>query len=375
MPTQIKTPKDAEDFVRGCTLLGTGGGGDPKKGLKLLLEDLEQGLKIKFEDSREIDDNVYTACPFLMGSIAPLTEEIKRKMKFYGLEKKVVDRILAAAVKELEEYTGKKISALVPIELGGQNTPAGVDAAVRLGLTVVDGDYTGRAIPEIEQTTPAISNKPMLPITSVDEWGNKAIIKNAVNYRVAENIGKLISVAAFGLAGQAGFLMPAKDMKEVVLRGTLTQCLELGRTIREAREQGKDPVKAAADYLDGRVLFKGEIFKKEADDKEGYYWGTNYIKGIEDFKGHTFKIWFKNENHVSWFDDEPYVTSPDIIAVVDLKTGEPITNTNTAPGMKVAVIGAKSPEIWRTPKGLEVLSPPHFGFEDIQWKPIEKIVY
>ena len=69
-----------------------------------------------------------------------------------------------------------------------------------------------------------------------------------------------------------------------------------------------------------------------------------------------------------------YVTSPDIIAVVDLETGEPITNTNTAPGMKVAVIGAKSPEIWRTPEGLKVLTPPHFGFEDIQWRPIEEIV-
>jgi len=36
-----------------------------------------------------------------------------------------------------------------------------------------------------------------------------------------------------------------------------------------------------------------------------------------DFEGHKFAIWYKNENHIVWIDDKPFVTSPDIIALVD----------------------------------------------------------
>jgi len=66
-------------------------------------------------------------------------------------------------------------------------------------MLLVDGDYTGRAIPEIQKTTPYISGKALWPITSVDEWGNVVIIKDSVNYLMAERIGKLISAGAYGL--------------------------------------------------------------------------------------------------------------------------------------------------------------------------------
>jgi len=37
-------------------------------------------------------------------------------------------------------------------------------------MLVVDGDYIGRAISEIQQTTPYIGGKILWPITNVDEW-------------------------------------------------------------------------------------------------------------------------------------------------------------------------------------------------------------
>lgn len=373
MGTSIKNIQDVEDFVRGATFLGTGGGGDPKKGLGFLKETLEEFGEIRWVNPTEIADDIWVATPYYMGSIAPPTEEQKQKMQKLGLVKKATERVLPEAVKELEEYTGEKIEGLVPVELGGLNTPGPIDAALRLGIPVIDGDYAGRAIPEICQTTPPMFGMDVTPIASVDEWGNKAIIKSAVNAELAEMIGKLISIAGFGLVGQTAYLMSGKDMKRVIIPGTLTKSLELGRTIRKAREQGKDPVKAAAEYLGGWVLFKGKVVKKEWRDAEGYMWGTTYIEGIDEFSGHKFKIWFKNENHITWLDEEPYVTSPDIIEVVELKTAEPITNTDLNEGTMVAVVGAKCNEKLRTQEGLAVLGPKHFGF-DIEYRPIEKLV-
>lgn len=90
-------------------------------------------------------------------------------------------------------------------------------------MIVVDGDYTGRVIPGIQQTTPYISGKALWPITSVDEWGNVVIIKDSVNCLMAERIGKLISVGAYGLVGGAGFMMSGKEIKEVLIPETLTE--------------------------------------------------------------------------------------------------------------------------------------------------------
>ena len=40
---KLQTHQDLEDFVRGCTLLGVGGGGNPAEGLKALEEQFNAG--------------------------------------------------------------------------------------------------------------------------------------------------------------------------------------------------------------------------------------------------------------------------------------------------------------------------------------------
>ena len=69
--------QEATDFVRGCTLLGTGGGGNPKKGVQSLMSEMEKGNEIGWIEVDELKDDEMTCCPFLMGSIAPETEEMK----------------------------------------------------------------------------------------------------------------------------------------------------------------------------------------------------------------------------------------------------------------------------------------------------------
>ena len=127
----------------------------------------------------------------------------------------------------------------------------------------------------------------------------------------------------------------------------------------------------------GWVLFRGEVEAAEWEERgEGYMfgYGTNRIKGLGEYEGQSFSIWYKNENHISWLNGGPFVTSPDCIAVVDLETGEALTNSAIAPDQKVAVIGVKTLDVaYRTEKGLEILGPRHFGF-DIDYVPIEERV-
>jgi len=103
-----------------------------------------------------------------------------------------------------------------------------------------------------------------------------------------------------------------------------------------------------------------------------YMIGTTYIKGIDEYKNDHMKIWFKNENHITRLNNKPFVTSPDLISLMDPK-GNPITNNALAKDLKVYVIGFKAHNIFRTEKGLEILGPKHFGFK-IEYTPIENAI-
>lgn len=82
MPTvTLKTRQDIEDFVRGCAFYGTGGGGLPKNGIESLVSEMEKGTEIGWIDVNEVPDDAVTACPFLMGSIAPHTPEVLKEME------------------------------------------------------------------------------------------------------------------------------------------------------------------------------------------------------------------------------------------------------------------------------------------------------
>jgi len=372
---KLTSVREIEDFVRGLTFFGTGGGGDYSSGVSTLTDLLEKGIDIGWVDVSEIDDSDYTICPFLMGSIAPLTDETLNEMKIFGLENPIYDYkdTLSRAVKNLEERTGKKAKALVPIELGGANAAACIAASAINGIITVDGDYTGRAIPEIQQTTPFIFEKNLMPITTCDAWGNQCCIDEAINWRMAERIGKLISAAAYSACGEAGFLMTGKDTKEILVKGTMTESYKIGKKIREEREAGNDPITAITEYLDGWILCRGKVTDKDWWDKVGYYWGTHTITGEGNYDGSQVKIWFKNENHIAWKDDKIITTSPDMIIVVDNKTGEPFTNNKIEVGQEVAVIGLKARDVFRLPRGIETLGPRAFGF-DVDYTPIEELI-
>lgn len=370
---RLETKEQIDDFVRGCTFFGTGGGGKPEDGTGELYRIMGLGKTIEWTDANDISDDEVSVCPFLMGSIAPWTSDLVEEMKSFGLTKQYHDNLLVKSTELLSKYTGEKPTVIVPIELGGANTPTAVAAAAELGISVVDGDYTGRAIPEIPQTTPFLHGKDLLPISSWDRWGNVCFIADAVNPLMAERIGKLISTAAYGLTGQAGFLMPAREMKEVLIRGTLTECLEIGRTIREERTAGRDPINRVLTQTGGKLLFKGTVSKKEWEDKIGYYWGTHEISGEGQYEGKTFKIWFKNENHISWLNEEVFLTSPDLIIVVRSDDCEPLANPAINEGMRVSVIGLRARDQFLIEKGINILGPRHFGF-DYDYRPFLSLI-
>lgn len=370
---KLQTHQDLEDFVRGCTLLGVGGGGNPAEGLKALEEQFGAGKALGWVDPEDLPQDTWAACAFLMGSTAPLTEEKKKQMEQLGLTQWRYPRNLVVTTQRLEEFTGRRISALIPLELGGSNTPVPVAAAASMGKLVVDGDFAGRAVPEITQTTAAAAGISFTPATSVDKYGNYCVIMETISLELSERVGKYLSDVAFGSTGLCGFLVEAHKVGRVVVPGTLTEALKAGRLIREALERGEEPAQKLANEMGMYVLFRGKVVEKPWEDKEGYYWGTHVLEGEGEFTGSRAKVVFKNENHLFYKDDELLVSSPDLIMNMDAKTGQPLRNEDIEIGCKLILLGAACKPQLRTEAVLKYLGPRHFGV-DREYVPIEKVL-
>ena len=371
---KLETLQDCEDFVQGCLVMGTGGGGSVAEGMEALQEALNTGLTLEWVDAADIPDEALTASVFSMGSIAPLSQETQDEIASLGLEEQTGYEAMGTAVKELAEYLQKPIDCIIPIELGASNTPVPLVVGAQLGIPVVDGDYAGRAVPDEMQGTPYLYGKVGWPATSVDLFGNVAIAKKMRSPFMFERVGKMLAVAAYGHTTMATNPYPGQEMKELLVPGTLTKCLKLGREMRLAREQGDDPIEAALSVTNGWRLFEGVVSKKEWEDRDGYMFGTIHLKGTGEYEGQTLSVWLKNENHVTWLNGKPWVCSPDLVTLLYQDTGLGTTNTLIEEGDEIVAIGIKGLEAFRTEFGLnESSGPRYFGF-DIDYVPIEELM-
>ncbi|MCE1255111.1 MAG: DUF917 domain-containing protein [Anaerolineae bacterium] len=378
MPNRmIKTEQDCIDFLSGLKLLGTGGGGSMESGMELLKGALDEGLEIKWINAGDMADDAFSCTPYGSGSISedvPKTNaQIEALGKKIGTPVKYGTRAIEAAVHELEDYCKVKIGALVPVELGPANTPAPMVTAARLGIPVIDGDYSGRAVPEDMQTTYFLKGVKTYPAAIVDWWGNVLILKEAATTEMGERIGKMISVASYGAVYIASILLNAADTRSMVVPGTLTLSLELGQAIHTAKKAGLDPVAAAVKRLSGWRFFEGEVIGKDWENKNGVMVGTTHIRGKGEFAGQSMDVYFLNENHVAFLDNKPYVFSPDLIILANPETCEGYTNTEIKTGDPVVVLGSKGYDVFRSEFALKYFGPRYWGF-DVDYTPIEKVL-
>jgi uncharacterized protein len=366
--TRVTTATEIEDYLRGMNFMSASGGGDPEVERAQLLADLEAGRELGWQPLSEFDpdDTLFVTC--YSGAIAPEVFEDQTETAAALGASQAHDHAFLPAVRLLERQLGTTCRGLISIEMGGINGGAILSAAARLGLPLADADFAGRAIPELHATTLDLYDADVLPFALADRWGNETLIVKSPSNAFTERIGKFVAQAALGIVGCAFAAMSARQAADWAIHGTLTEALELGRAIREA---DADPVKAAADQLGGWVLFRGTVTGRDWVNN-GYMEGTHMLTGEGEFAGQELRVWFRNENHVSWLDGEPWVASPDLIEFCDAETAEPRVNTDIEVGQRLAVVGMRRRDAWDSEAGLKVLGPQHFGF-DLPFRGIEQL--
>jgi len=360
---KITRAQEIEDLIRGAAVLATGGGGNPKEGLKLL----EEALKIKGEisiiDVDEVREDWVAVTPYYVGTIAPLAKTKKPV--------KITDS-MTLAFRKMEKNLDKKINAVVPGEIGGENTPVAINIGAKMNLPILDGDLIGRAAPEITQGILHIFDVPMYPSVLVSETGNILIVEKYADIEDYEAIARFVSILEGRFIAVVDTPLVRENIKKVVVKNSVSKCIEIGRVIRESRKKGKNPVDAVVKAINGWKIFEGVVKGYTWKDEGGFLVGEALLGGINEWQGHTLKSWIKNEHIMAWRDNKPIVMPPDLMAFL-LDNGEAVINSDLKKDIKVQVVATKAPEIWRTPKGLELFGPKHFGF-NLEYVPVEELV-
>ncbi len=350
--------RELEDLIRGCAILGTGGGGSPRRGLALLKEELAQGHEITLLPLEELAEDAWVASPYMCGSVSP-EEEGKEELE------------CLVAFEALEEFLGVEFAAAVATEIGGGNTAVALAVAARKGIPVLDADPAGRSVPELSHTTFALKGIGIAPFAVATRKGDVVLVKEVGTEERAEIIARNIAIMSDNRAGVADHPVRGKDARAALIPGTLSLALRIGEAVRLAREGDLDPLVAAAQAGKGQVLFRGVVSRYRWEIEGGFTVGEAEIAGTGEYAGHAYRVWFKNEHIISWFDGEPDVMAPDLICILDPATGEAITNPNLKEGQEVGVVGYPAPELWRAPAGIELLGPGHFGFA-VEFRPLEE---
>ncbi len=336
MVERILEKQGVEDIVVGAAVLGAGGGGPPYLGRILGLQAFEEG-KIRLLNLVDLPDDSTVVVSAGMGSPAAHLE-------------KWVDVQLIKAFEALRKYLGREVHAVAPIETGGGNIPTAMYVAAKENVPLVDGDGAGRAVPELQMVMYYIHKIPVSPMAVADSLGNVAILE-VVDAYAAERIARAVTVEYGYVAGLAAFPMTGKQLKESVIPNTITFAEKIGRALRESKTLGRDLIKAVLVVTNGVELIRGRITNVAGKTIKGFDFGTTEIEGEGTYLGIALRVDFKNENMIAWKDGEPVAMVPDLICMINMENGQPLTNVDVRPGLRVSVIGISAHEKWRTKEG------------------------
>ncbi|SHM86871.1 hypothetical protein SAMN05660826_02207 [Caldanaerovirga acetigignens] len=359
-----------KEITLGASILATGGGGDPEIGLLWAYKVLDEGKTIVMVDPMDIPDDILVASPACLGAPVVLTE------------KPPSADVLNNAIRKLEQYWGKKLQATIPIECGGVNSTVAYAAAGEFEVPVIDVDGMNRAFPELQMTSWVTNGVNASPTVSCDDRGNVTVIDTGDDNKMAENIARRVAMAYGGISWIATYPMTGKQVKEASILNSQSIAWELGKAVYRAREKHLDPVEEmlkslkATRNVTGVRVFKGKIvdisreFGGEAT--KGFSLGRIKMEGLDDYKGSVAEIDFQNEWLVLRIDGRIRCLPPDLIAIVDSETGEPIRTDIMKYGYRGSIILIPAHERMRTPKGIELFGPRYFGY-DIDYVPVEEL--
>lgn len=363
-PALELSESDLTDFAMGAAFLGAGGGGDPYIGQLMAKNAIREFGHPMILDAESLPDDATVVMVGMLGAPTVLTE------------KAAAGPDIDLAIQRMSERLGRPVDVLMPIEIGGVNSTIPIVASARSGLPLLNADGMGRAFPEIQMLVMNFEGLSATPFVIVDEHLNSVIVDTSTAPD-AEAFVRTIAVHMGLSCMVTGYPMTGADAKRATVWNTLTVALDIGRAIVRGRRTG-DPVGelirslCATDiYGYAREIFDGKLIDLQRDTATGFSVGQARFEGLSDPERHLL-VKFQNEYLIALEGDTLKAVVPDLIAIVDRETAEPIPVEALRYGQRVKILAVAAPKIITTPQALASVSPRCFGL-DVNYQPIRSL--
>jgi len=322
--------KDINYIVHGACFLGSGGGGSV-------------GLALLFIDNMISDADV-------MYYVNPDNLESHRNVSLVavlGSPEKMLDGFGQTAALNafyemnnyLAQFGQEPLGYLMPVEMGAINTLIPFIISASKGIAVINGDPSGRAVPEMSMNLFNINKLSLNPVILTSDTENSGryqkIAIQVKNASDAENQARQFAKSNNNIAGIACYPMQGSDLNCSMLsdknlakfiQWTVGFAWHLGRDIVESRNYNKFLEFLDSFSLPSYKLFEGIITHKEERTISGFDAGKITITNGDE----TFFVYYKNESLLAWnVTKKCYVAmGPDSINFLAKKNAQPFTNAD-----------------------------------------------
>ena len=355
--TELTLGPDAlPDLATGCAVLGAGGGGDPRTGLLMALQAIEEHGPVRLVSFDDLPaDGIVMPC----GGVGAPTVSIE---KFGNGDegRRLRDRV--------EQLLDRPVVALMSAEIGGSNGLLPIAWASALGLPVLDADGMGRAFPEMQQVAMHVAGISPSPCVMTDERGNTLVVET-IGGRWIERVVRAVAVEFGARASAAVYLLTVEQAREATVPGTVTLARRIGRLLHTAEA---DPVAELVTELGGFRLVRGKIVDVERRTTGGFARASALVEGLGNDAGRALRLEIQNENLVAIEEGRVLASVPDIITVLDDESGAAITTERLRYGQRASVIALPCHPIWRSDRGLAAAGPRTFGY-DFDYQAVEEL--
>lgn len=405
---------DIECIVVGAGIYGCGGGGSPHIGRLRCLKRIRDGGKIRVVNPEKLLKNdanqivilsAFIGAPLVMYeqgiSSTETTTALETLRDVYEIGNHQISEgngklqntdgsiieTTPVGVRYIKNYQPPdrsrdghlKVVGLMAAEIGGMNGVEPLIIASNLDMPVLDGDAMSRAFPEVHMIAPYMLDKPPYPVTIVGS-GNcsvRTVVEYCPTEKSLENFLRTVTIENGCSAGLAIALDRNEVMTKTCLH-TVSSAWRLGDAILRARLEKESVIETIIRQEKARLVTIGKISDVGREITGGFNRGHLTIEGIDEWAGLELLIEFQNEYLVLI----PIVNGekgkclgsvPDLIALVDADTAEPITTDDIRYGLRVAVFLMPSHNLLRHPKSLKWVSPQAFHYPDsVQFEPYEE---
>ncbi len=377
---------DIRDTFLGGKVLACGGGGEIEWAEPFVQEIEKRNLRVRIASRSDLKPNDRVCVPGGIGAgSTPEARERLKAVRQIARPDRLLPTMARKAIEAFEERTETKFDKFLAVNLGPVLWGLPLYLAAIKNRACLDGDCAGRAIPEWTTTTLNVKRLSLAPSVIVSAYGDRVEINATQTNERTEQVGRAVAVECGGWCVMVSCATRGSQVRNAYVPGTIQRAWRIGKAVRQAREDGKDPLPVCLAESGGIKLLEGRVTSYDRNERGGFMFGEILIEGSGADLGKVCRIYQKTEYNIAWVDGKVAATCPDSICVVDRDTAEGLTSfpdvdvgpyrkvrdVDFRPGRDVVVFGIPAHPIWQSKRGVELFGPKHFGF-DIPYIPVDE---